>query len=55
MSFFKTAWHAGAAEYGRARAERYGRWARAAGAIGVLISLLLAVGIVIAVQGGFGG
>lgn len=29
MNFYKTAYRAGAEEYGRARAERYGLWALA--------------------------
>jgi len=55
MSFFRTAWHAGAAEYGRARAEKYGRAARGLTALGFLVALALLAGIVIAVNGGFGG
>lgn len=55
MSFFKTAWHAGAAEYGRARAEKYGRAARGFTALGLLAALVLLAGIVVAARGGFGG
>lgn len=55
MSFYKTAWHAGAAEYGRARAEKYGRRAKALTMLGVLAAALLVVGIVAAAQGALGG
>ena len=55
MSFFKTAWHAGAAEYGRARAERYGRIAQGISVLGVLLAVVLVAGIIAAAQGAFGG
>lgn len=55
MSFFKTAWHAGAAEYGRARAEKYGAWARFFVVVGWLLAALLVLGIMVAKDGGFGG
>lgn len=55
MSFYKTAWHAGAAEYGRTRAEKYGRRAKALTMLGMLAAALLVVGIVVAANGGFGG
>ena len=55
MSFFRTAWHAGAAEYGRTRAEKYGRRARALTVLGVGTAAVLVVGIVAAAQGALGG
>lgn len=55
MSFFKTAWRAGAEEYGRARAQKYGRIARTGAALGWLVAALLVLGIVLAAHGGFGG
>lgn len=55
MNFFGEARRAGAAEYGRVRAERYGRRARFGAAVMVVLCVLLAVGIVVAARGGFGG
>ena len=55
MSFHRRAWHAGADEYGRRRAEEYGRRAKALVVLGWLASGLLVLGIMIAAQGGFGG
>lgn len=55
MSFFQTARRAGAEEYGRRRAESYGRQARAGAVFGVLLAALLLVGIVAAAQGALGG
>lgn len=55
MSFFKTARHAGAMEYGRVRAEKYGRHARGVAVLGWLAAGALVVGIIAAAQGAFGG
>lgn len=55
MGFFRTAWHAGADQYGRSRAEQYGRRARAGRLVAVLAIVMLVIGIVVAVQGGLGG
>lgn len=55
VSFFKTAWHAGAAEYGRARAEKYGRIARTFVVLGWFVAAVLVLGIYVAAHGGFGG
>ena len=46
MSFFERAWHSAAHEYGRARAEQYGRWAKIGNVLGALLCVLLALGIV---------
>lgn len=53
--FFKQARAAGAAEYGRARAERYGRRAKAARVLGVLAACVLLLATVAAGHGAFGG
>lgn len=53
--FFKTARAAGAAEYGRARAERYGRRAKAARVLGALAACVLLLATVAAGHGAFGG
>jgi hypothetical protein len=53
--FFKQARSAGAAEYGRARAERYGRRAKAARVLGVLAAGALLLATVAAAHGAFGG
>lgn len=55
MSFYRTARNAAAAEYGRVRAEKYGRRARALTILGAGVAALLLVGIVAAAQGAFGG
>lgn len=44
--FFKIAKESGAAEYGRARAEAYGRRAKAAVVLGWLVALALVAGTV---------
>lgn len=54
MSFFKIAKDAGAAEYGRVRAEAYGRRAKAAAVAGSLLAVLLIVAIVWAAGGPLG-
>lgn len=46
MSFFERAWHSAAHEYGRARAEQYGRWAKLGNALGVVLCVALALGII---------
>jgi hypothetical protein len=53
--FFKQARAAGAAEYGRARAERYGRRAKAARVLGALAVCVLLLATVAAGHGAFGG
>lgn len=50
--FHRRAWMAGAEEYGRVRAEKYGRWARAWQAIQLFACVLLVIGIVWAAQHG---
>lgn len=55
MSFYRTAREAAAMEYGRVRAEKYGRRARAGVVAGLLLAGALMVGIVAAAQGAFGG
>lgn len=55
MSFFKTARNAGAMEYGRVRAEKYGRQARGWALLGWLAAAVLLIGIIAAAQGAFGG
>lgn len=55
MSFFKTAWHAGAAQYGQSRAEKYGRRAKVGVVLGWLAAGLLVLGIMMAKNGAFGG
>lgn len=55
VTFFKTARHAGAMEYGRVRAEKYGRTAKVWAAFGWLAALVLVIGIIAAAQGSFGG
>jgi hypothetical protein len=55
MSFFQTARRAGAEEYGRRRAESYGKQARASAVLGVLLAVVLVLGIVAAAQGALGG
>jgi hypothetical protein len=55
MSFFKIARDAGAAEYGKARAEKYGRRAQFRASLGLMLAALLVVGIIAAAQGMLGG
>lgn len=55
MSFYKIARDAGAAEYGKARAEKYGRRAQLKASLGVMFAALLVVGIVAAAMGALGG
>lgn len=55
MSFFKTARDAAAAEYGRARAEKYGRRAKVRTVAGLASAGVLLVWIYAASQGWFGG
>lgn len=55
VSFFQTARRAGAEEYGRKRAEAYGRQARLLSVAGAFLAVLLVVGIIAAAQGAFGG
>lgn len=55
MTFFKTARHAAAMEYGRVRAEAYGRRRKAGAVLGLLAGAILLVGIIVAAHGGFGG
>lgn len=45
MGFFETAYHAAAAEYGRSRAESYGRWAKIMRALQLLAVVALALGV----------
>lgn len=46
MGFFERAWDSAGHEYGRARAEQYGRWAKVLRALQLLACVLLALGIV---------
>jgi hypothetical protein len=55
VSFFRTARDAAAMEYGRVRAEKYGRRAKAGAFASLLLGALLLAGIVAAAQGAFGG
>jgi hypothetical protein len=55
VTFFKTARQAAAMEYGRVRAERYGRAAKGRAVLGLLLAGLLVIGIIAAAQGAFGG
>jgi hypothetical protein len=55
VSFFKIARNAAAAEYGRVRAEQYGRRAKGLSALGCLAALVLVLAIIAAAQGAFGG
>lgn len=55
MSFWRTARHAAADQYGRQNFERYARRARAARWTVALGSIILVLLIVAAVQGGLGG
>lgn len=55
MTFFKTARHAAAMEYGRVRAEAYGRRRRVGAVLACLAGAILLMGIVVAAHGGFGG
>jgi hypothetical protein len=55
VSFFKIARNAAAAEYGRVRAEQYGRRAKGLSVLGLLVAFLLVAGIIAAAQGAFGG
>lgn len=55
MSFFKIARNAAAAEYGRVRAEQYGRRAKGAAVLGWLTAGALVLGIIAAAHGAFGG
>ena len=55
MSFHRRAWHAAADEYGRRRANRYGRFANLGrGLLFLAVSVLLLL-VIVAAQGGFGG
>jgi len=55
MGFFERAWYAGAEEYGRKRAEQYGRRAAFGRLLAVLAIVALVIGIGMAVGGGLGG
>lgn len=55
MTFHKRAWYAAADEYGRQRAEKYGRYASVGRSLGLLAVFLLTLGVIAAVQGAFGG
>lgn len=55
MTFHRRAWYAAADEYGRRRAERYGRYARARGWLGLIAVFGLTVCVIAAAQGAFGG
>ena len=55
VTFHERAYRAAAEEYGRRRAERYGKVAKALAALGWLVGIVLAIGIVVAAHGGFGG
>lgn len=55
MTFHRRARNAAADEYGRQRAERYGRIARARAALGILAVFLLTLGVIAAAHGAFGG
>jgi hypothetical protein len=55
VSFFKTAWHSAAQEYGSKRAEKYGRLAHLGAAVGYLLMVVLGIGIFAAGNGWFGG
>jgi hypothetical protein len=55
MTFHRRAWHAAAAEYGRQRAEKYGRIARVRLVVACILGAGLLLLIVLAAQGGFGG
>jgi hypothetical protein len=55
VSFHRRAWYAAADEYGRRRAEQYGRYARARAALGLCAAVVLAVLTIVAVMGAFGG
>ena len=55
MTFHRRAWYAAADEYGRRRAESYGRIARARLGLALLAVVLLIIGCIIAAQSGFGG
>lgn len=53
--FFRTARRSAAAEYGRVRAERYGRLARAGHATLWLFAAILLLLTIASAQGAFGG
>lgn len=55
MGFFERARAAGAEEYGRRRAEQYGRTARFGRFLALLAIVALVIGIGYAVHGGLGG
>jgi hypothetical protein len=55
VSFFRIARDAAAAEYGRARAEKYGRRAKVRTIAGLALASVLLVWIYAASQGWFGG
>lgn len=54
MSFFRRAWHAGADAYGQARAEQYGRRAKAAAVLGIVAILMLVAACWYVAQGPWG-
>lgn len=55
MSFRKRAWSAAADEYGRRRAERYGRFVNILTALGWTAAAILLLFTVFAAEGRFGG
>jgi hypothetical protein len=55
MSFHKRAWNAAADEYGRQRAEQYGRYAKARAILGVLTISVIVILTIAAAHGAFGG
>ncbi len=55
MDFFERAWHSAAEQYGRDRAEKYGRVARGLALGRLLAIVVLVILISIAYSGGFGG
>lgn len=46
MGFFERAWRSAGDEYGRTRAEKYGKWAKLLRTIQLLMMVALVIGIV---------
>ena len=55
MTFHRRAWHAAAEEYGRKRAEEYGRRAKIGAVLGWLLAGILLWAYILAAAGAFGG
>lgn len=55
MRFFERAWYSAADQYGRNRAESYGRWARFGAFLAFLLMAVLGLGIFLAWNGLLGG